>query len=276
MGQLHDNRLKPLPAWYYCATDLFDTMNIKDAVKRRTVGKCFGVVFTCLTTRAVHVELAENYSTAAFLGALRRFASLRGYPFSIHSDNGTQLIAANKELIALCKLIETEKLCEFAQKHKIEWSFNRSSDAPWQNGACESLIKSVKVSLQKAIGDSVLTFAELQTVLYEAANLVNSRPIGVKLGYDVSLGFYLCPNDLLLGRNDRHAPYGCYNPASDPKARFTFIQTLIDNFWRRWQRDYFPTLLVQQKWHSERRNLCVRDIVLVQDANALRGNWRMG
>lgn len=59
----------------------------------------------------------------------------------------------------------------------FEWNFT-PADAPWQNGTSESLIRSVKGSLKTAIGESILTFSELQTVLFEVANLINERPIG--------------------------------------------------------------------------------------------------
>ena len=59
----------------------------------------------------------------------------------------------------------------------MQWDFT-SADAPWQNGCSEALIKLIKKALTVAIGDSILTFSELQTVCFEAANLVNERPIG--------------------------------------------------------------------------------------------------
>ena len=207
---------------------------------------------------------------------MRRFSSIRGFPYSVHSDNGSQLVAANKELISISKNLESKKIVEFASSNRIDWSFNRSSDAPWQNGGCESLIKSVKVSLEKAVGDVVMTFSELQTVFYEVANIVNSRPIGMKPGNDIDLGVYLCPNDLLLGRNDRHAPYGEFDEHASNQRRASFIQSLITSFWKRWQRDYFPSLLIHKKWHVKQRNVRVGDVVLVQDSNAIRGRWRMG
>ena len=62
------------------------------------MGKGYGVIFTCLLTRAVYVDLSSDYSTDAFLLVLRRFASLKGYPAKIYSDVGSQLEAASKEL----------------------------------------------------------------------------------------------------------------------------------------------------------------------------------
>ncbi|XP_042880704.1 uncharacterized protein LOC122258673 [Penaeus japonicus] len=158
----------------------------------------------------------------------------------------------------------------------VEWSFNRSSDAPWLNGSCESLIKSVKMSIQKAIGESILTYAEFHTVLFEIANLINSRPIGMKPGYTIELGSYLCPNDLLLGRSNREAPFGKFDLESTLNKRLHFTQNIVFSFWKRWQRDYFPMLIVRKRWHSKFRNIQIGDIVLIQDSNAIRGTWKIG
>ncbi|XP_042883833.1 uncharacterized protein LOC122260556 [Penaeus japonicus] len=178
MGQVIEGRLKPSPPFYHTATDLFGPFAIRDSVKRRTHGKCFGVIFTCLSSRAVHLDIVENYSTEAFIGAIQRFVSIRGYPYSIHSDNGTQMVAANKELIKISRELDKRHIVRSMSNKGVEWSFNRSSDAPWLNGSCESLIKSVKMSIQKAIGESILTYAEFHTVLFEIANLINPLRTG--------------------------------------------------------------------------------------------------
>lgn len=243
MGQVRTERMKPSPPFYHTAVDLFGPFVIKDAVRRRVRGKCFGVIFTCLVSRAVHLDITENYSTEAFLGSLRRFVSIRGYPQTIHSDNGTQLVAANKELREIAKSLDLDAISRFGNNDGIKWSFNKSSDAPWLNGACESLIRLVKNGISRSIGDSVLTFSELQTVVYEVANLLNSRPIGIKPGYDLELGVYLCPNDLLLGHNNMEVPHGIFSNEADHKGRMDFIQSIVSSFWKRWQRDYFPTLI---------------------------------
>lgn len=61
----------------------------------------------------------------------------------------------------------------------------------------------------------------------------------------------------------------------DVATRLEFIQKTVDAFWRKWTRDYFPTLLIRQKWHVDCRNLQLGDIVLVKDNNVLRGNWKL-
>ena len=54
------------------------------------------------------------------------------------------------------------------------------------------------------------------------------------------------------------------------------MQNIIKAYWIKWTRDYFPSLIVRQKWHHQRRSMLKGDVVLVQDSNAIRGNWRMG
>lgn len=102
----------------------------------------------------------------------------------------------------------------------MEWSFTNSSDSSCQNGMSKALIKSVKRAVNMVIGDSMLSVGELQTVLFEMANLLNERPIGVKPGSGVNAGCYLCPNELLLGRASNHAPvnmwFECNNNKNSP------------------------------------------------------------
>ena len=50
---------------------------------------------------------------------------------------------------------------------------------------------------------------------------------------------------------------------------------VVDSFWKKWTRDYFPTLVPRQKWHTERRNVTKGDVVLLKDANAIRGEWKL-
>lgn len=263
MGQMLEERMKPTPPFYHTAVDLFGPLTIKDTVKKRTHGKVYGVIFNCLVTRAVYLDLAEGYSANAFLATYQRFISVRGAPKILYSDRGSQLIAAGKNI---------ERI---GNNEGVIWKYNRPSDAPWYNGASESLIKSVKRNLCIAIGDSVLTFGELQTALFNVASMMNERPIGVKPCFNLELGNYLCPNDLLLGRATVNCPQGTYGSDGDHKRRLEFIQKIVESFWKKWQRDFFPTLIVRQKWHTNRRNVRVGDVVLVQDANALRGTWKL-
>ena len=143
------------------------------------------------------------------------------------------------------------------------------------NGCAESMIKGVKKAMKHAIGAQCLSYPEMQTVLFEIANLVNERPIG-KHPDDPNDGHYLSPNEMLLGRATARVPSGPFKECTSIRQRHEFIQSIVNSYWKKWNRDFFPTLLVRPKWHTERRNIMVDDVVLVQDANALRGQWIMG
>ena len=71
MGKLLEERLKPAPPWYTTAIDLFGPYTIKDEVKKRARSKAYGVLFNCLATRAVHADLATDYSADKFLMVFR-------------------------------------------------------------------------------------------------------------------------------------------------------------------------------------------------------------
>ena len=70
-------------------------------------------------------------------------------------------------------------------------------------------------------------------------------------------------------------PSGNYDDNCNSRKRHRFCQTIVNDFWKRWHRLYFDTLIIQQKWHTTKRNLSVGDIVLLQDSNVIRGKWRL-
>jgi hypothetical protein len=147
------------------------------------------------------------------------------------SDCGSQLAPANKELKSIIKDVDQERLREFGAEYGLEWRF-AAADAPWQNGCSEALVKSVKSTIKGAIGDQVLMFFELQTVCFEAANLVNERPIGIH-PTSPSDDEYLSPNHLLLGRASERIPSGPFKETKNERLRFEFVQRLVNAFWKR-------------------------------------------
>ena len=103
MGQLPIDRLKPAPAWSSTSLDYFGPFETKSETNKRSSGKAFGVIFTCMLSRAVHLDLATDYSTDAFLQVLRRLVAIRGHPTILRSDPGSQLIGANRQLKRVLK-----------------------------------------------------------------------------------------------------------------------------------------------------------------------------
>lgn len=157
------------------------------------------------------MELAVNISTMEFIQVLRRFFSIRGYPAVLWSDNGWQMVGAEREM---AEDLDSGKLRDFWAERSIHWLFTAPA-APHQNGCAEALVKSCKLALNKAIGEQVLSPFELYTCLLEVGNIVNQRPIG-RVPNDADDGKYLCPNDMLLGRATSEAPQGPFNDTKNP------------------------------------------------------------
>ena len=253
--------------------DFFGPFEVRGEVNKRTRLKVYGVLFDCLVSRAVYIDIATDYTTEGFLMVLRRFVSLRGYPSKIYSDPGSQLVCASKEMKEVISGLNVGEISQFGTDKGLEWKFS-PADGPWQNGCAEALVKSVKKAIIGAIGTQVLTLPEIQTVCFEAANLVNERPIG-RHPTDPSDGVYLCPNHLLLGRASNRAPSGPFIGRSKCSHRYLLTENIKDSFWRQWTRDFFPSLLVHQKWHTARRNVKIGDVVIVQDSKQVRGKWKL-
>ena len=250
MSDLPSLRLAPYtPPFHYTSCDYFGPYIVK--IGRNKTTKHYGVLFTCLNTRAVHLELAVDCSTLEFLQVLRRFLSIRGQPAMMTSDNGTQFVGAERELREMITGWNKYELREFCAKKGIKWKFTTPA-APHHNGCAEALVKSCKKALKIAIRKQVLTPFELYTCLLEVANLVNQRPIG-RIPNDPDNGTYVCPNDILLGRLTAEVPQGPFKPTKNPRDRVEFVQRLVDSFWKRWSRDVFPPLVPTKKVASRSR-----------------------
>ena len=179
MCSLPIERIKPSPAFSNVAIDYFGPFAIKGEVQKRVRGKGYAILITCDASRAVYVDLAPDYSTSSLLLALRRFSSFRGWPRHITSDPGSQLKSASVELQETIKSLDWNELIRFGHQKGFIWNFS-PADAPWYNGSVEALVKTVKRALSVTIGEHVFTFSEFLTVLFEVAELVNERTIGVK------------------------------------------------------------------------------------------------
>ena len=276
MGKLPEERTRPSPAWTYCMCDYFGPMYVRGEVQKRTTGKAWGIIITDLVSRAVHLEAVFEYGTDPFLVAFSKFVNIRGYPRKMYSDPGPNLAAASRELAEAWESMwqgsNKEKIVSKAAENGMDWILH-AADAPWQNGAVESLVKSVKKCINISMQNQRLTPTEFSAVLYEAMNTVNERPIGV-VSYDSELSI-LTPNSLLLGRSVAKNPGG-WHPTSSTLERFHLVQTVNSTFWSSWMKIATPALVINEKWQVTKRNLQPGDIVLIMDKGVMRAEYRLG
>jgi len=100
------------------------------------------VIFTCLTIRAVHIEVAHSLDTSSFINALRRFIARRGSPRVIMSDNSTNLTSGEKELREAIGGWNESKIGEFLLQREVRWVFDLPA-ASQMGGIWERMIRSV-------------------------------------------------------------------------------------------------------------------------------------
>jgi len=87
--------------------------------------KRYGCLFTCLTTRAIHIEVAHSLTTNSFIAAFQRFTSMRGMPKNVFSDNGTNIVSGDKELRPAVTEWNQSTIGQYMLHNHIEWHFNQ-------------------------------------------------------------------------------------------------------------------------------------------------------
>jgi hypothetical protein len=274
MGQLPELRTgHQRKAFQNCAIDMFGPVHIKLA--RRTLKEAQVIIFTCMTSRAIHLELVSDKSTDTFLMALRRFASTRGHPQQIWSDQGSNFIGAETVLNDLFSSYNKSRIQEFLRDEfscDFKWQWNIPT-ASHQNGVVESLIRSVRVAMNASCKERPYTEEQWRTILAEITYVVNSRPL-YPASYDIFAEPPITPNDLIIGPNSA-VPQPDSPDRVDCRAENQSVQKRVQEFWTSWMKYFAPTLLPRNKWYHPRDNVSVGDIVLVVDAKQKRCKWQL-
>ena len=234
-------------------------------------------LFTCLATRAVHLEMFYSLDSDSFINAFVRMVSRRGTPSYVVSDNGTNFVGAERELRELVENLDQEKIVRETTKYQpVTWQFNPPS-APHFGGVFEALIKSAKNAIKIILGDADIRDEELHTAICGAEHMLNSRPI-TYVSADPNDLIPLTPNHLIVGQiGGRFAPEAVdKEEVCNPTKRWHRVQQLLGLFWKRWRKEFLPSLNVRRKWFHPRHNMKAGDVVLIADTKANRGDWPLG
>ncbi|XP_041470151.1 uncharacterized protein LOC121419759 [Lytechinus variegatus] len=264
------------PAFTNVGMDFFGPFEIKCG---RSVRKRYGVVFTCMATRAIHIEVADSLETSSCIDAIRRMMSRRGPITKLVSDNGTNLVGAEGELRKALKDWNQEEMSHFTSNKGIDWSFNPPG-ASHYGGVWERQIRTIRKVLQAVLNEQYLrtcqTEEQLHTLMCEVEAIVNSRPL-TRVSDDPGDLEVITPSSLLNMKRTSTLP-PCKSTMGDiyARRRWKQMQHLADDFWRRWIREYLPSLQQRQRWEQPERNLDVGDVVLIADGTLPRGCWLMG
>ncbi|XP_036340973.1 uncharacterized protein LOC118750360 [Rhagoletis pomonella] len=235
--------------------------------------KRWGVLFTCMTVRAVHVEVSASLSTDSFLLVLRQFMCRRGVPRRITSDNGTNFRSASR---VLAQEIDKIAFNLVEQKYpEIEWSFIPPA-APHMGGAWERMVRTIKSVLMRILPKNSLREEVLRAALAEAESTVNMRPL-TYLPLESPDSEALTTNHFLLGSSSGiREKSACEVSASTLSKNFRISGQIADQFWKRWLREYLPCLTRRSKWFGSQTPIQLDDVVVIVDENLKRNTWTRG
>ena len=240
--------------------------------------KAYICIFTCASTRAVHLEVTEGMSARIFLLAFRRFCGRRGIPSIILSDNAKTFKHCAKEIT---KIVRSEEVHQYLSNKQILWTFI-AEKAPWWGGFWERLVQSVKRCLRKVVGRSTLTLDELTTIIIEIETTLNNRPLTYMHDDNEGLSQALTPASLIYGRRLATTPGSRqFEVISTCKAltkRAKHQQQALNCFIRQWQRKYLLSLQETRSIKVAKgtaRKIRDGDIVILKEDRTPRCLWKL-
>ncbi|XP_055907234.1 uncharacterized protein LOC129942362 [Eupeodes corollae] len=239
--------------------------------------KAYIALFVCFVTKAIHIELVGDLSSIAFLSALDRFVARRGKPCEIWSDNGTNFVGAKRLLNELynhlCSQQHNNIVIDHLSKDNISWKFIPPS-SPHFGGLWESGVRSIKLHLKRVIGDTILTYEEMYTLLTKIEALLNSRPMWQTSDCDP---IALTPSHFLIGEAYTAVPQpDVSNSVISIKTNWSLLQAMLQGFWKRWHAEFLTSLQQRSKWQKSQPNLEVDDVVLLKEPNLPPSKWIVG
>ena len=241
--------------------------------------KAYICLFTCASTRVIHLELTLALTVDSFLLAFRRFVARRGLPSTIWSDNAKTFKAASKEIQ---RIVRSPEVAKYLSTNRVTWKFIVER-APWWGGFWERMVCSVKRCLRKTIGRSSLSHDELNTLLIEVESILNSRPLTYVFDDSEGISYTLSPSHLIYGHRIANIPntghYEVLSTSNSLTKRAKHHFSLLSNFTKQWRKQY---LLSLREVHSSGRkspsekSVRVGDVVIIYDEFSRRVFWRLG
>ena len=277
MADLPVFRVADQPPFTNVGMDCFGPFEVKD---NRKVLKKYGLLLTCMSSRAVHIEVLDDMSTDAFINGLRSFIALRGPVSNLYSDQGTNFVGAKNEFEVNMSFVTDHKLKAYLTMNNCQFHFNTPYSSH-MGGAWERMVRSIREILRGLLSQhpSRLDSTSLRTLMYECMAIVNARPLTTTNLSHPTEPEPLTPNHLLTMKLDPvSAPPGEFPPEDVySRRRWRRVQALSEQFWSRWRSEYLSSLQSRGKWKTETRNLRKDDVVLLRDddAGCFRNMWRL-
>lgn len=279
MGSLPNYRVEPSFPFYNTGVDCGGPFMIRYGGPRsKVLNKSWFVVFICMVTKAIHLELITSLSSEAFRACLQRFICRRGRPFGIHSDNGTNFVGCKRELEELRQLFNKEnreKIENFCLEEGINWS-NIPPRASHFGGEWEAGVKSVKYHYKRIAGNALLTYEETLTLLIQIEGILNSRPL-YAMSSDPNDFNPLTPAHFLIGRSMTTFPEPDLSDINwNRLTRFERLTHIRQHFWKRFSVEYVTSLQKRSKWFKKKPVIKTGQLVIMKEEGLPSFQWKLG
>jgi len=109
---------KTMWAFANCSVDYAGPFNTKQG-RGRAKQKLYLCLFTCLSTKAVHLEISFGLDTDSVLNAFYRMVR-RGLPVEMYSDHGTNFVRAYREIQELYNEMDKQKISDKTSVNKVK------------------------------------------------------------------------------------------------------------------------------------------------------------
>lgn len=278
MGDLPEPRVTPSRPFSFCGIDYAGPFQMRDgSYRNRKVVKCYICIFVCFSSKALHLELASNLTTEAFLNALKRFISRRGMPTRVHSDNATNFHGAkNRLLLEIHQMLNHETFQNYLVQCNIQWEFIPPR-APHMGGLWEASVRSVKHHLKRVANNCIFCYEDFYTLLTQVEAVLNSRPL-VPLSDSPDDFHALTPGHLLIGQPLNAVPESDLTEIKMNRlSKYEHVCKVSQIFWRKWSKEYLHHLQQRTKWRFKRESAAVVGaLVLLFEDNTPPLCWPMG
>ena len=274
MSPLPFSRTSKTDPFYYTALDHTGSFEIRESSYTDNMVKSYVIVFICMTTKSIFLELVENHTSDQFLMALQRLSAVHGMPQHLYSDSHATYQACEQTITdAIHKAkLQTEHDPIYTSQN-FKWTYSTPMDSA-TGGFHEAAVKSIKKPLMKILPNSRLTYVELQTLLKNIQRYINDRPL---ISSEENTFEVLTPSMLTNGRKLNRAPEFDENDFPPHKVELrenwqhrTAVQQQV---WNAWQKHYLPSLQQRGKWFGDSPNIKVGDLVLVETHLIKRHQW---
>ena len=243
--------------------------------------KVWALLIGCLNTKAISILVVPGYDTDSLVLALHSHVAERGAPVWVHSDRGSQMTKAAKEVNenGECPEWDYDSVRRGLGTTKTQWTVCPAG-SQWRNGSLEAAVKKLKKSLALTYTGQVLNILEMQLAFRRAASLFNSRPVYAQSQpgptADSEVLSAVTPNHLLLGRACPEVVHRDWDMLAGPHSRLNMVLDLETAWWKQWSTQCLPGLVPTPRWRQERRPVVPGDIVLLQYSGKIHDEFKLG